>query len=189
MERYVEQLLEDIEEAMDNVPQPVNPVLIDQERYPLVHLYELENNPFYKLSELFGLETIQFPPADRLTPGQLTRLCDALYGLFEEYHLLFDFPSKAPDELLYNVMVAELNKEHIILSDGDTIINCFGEEPEECAMKEYCNCLHYDMEIDEEDAKFLMSEEEEDTQDYINRLINGQKDFPSEYEDDDSLPF
>ncbi len=96
MERYVEQLLEDIEAAMDNVPEPVNPILIDEERYPIVHLYELENNPFYKLSELFELDTMLFPPADRLTPDQLSRICDALYELFEEYHLHFSFPADVP---------------------------------------------------------------------------------------------
>ncbi len=92
-----------------------------------------------------------------------------------------------PDDIVYNVMVAELNEEHIILSDGDTVIDCFGESLEECALKEYCNCLNEEWEIEEEAPNELTKED--DAQDAINRLINGQKDFPSEDEDDDSLPF
>ena len=77
MERYVEQLLEDIASATENVNWPF------RERESDIHDWisdeeEEQTAPRLPLQEWTGIRNVQLPPTERLSYDQVRRLLEAL---------------------------------------------------------------------------------------------------------------
>lgn len=173
MEKYVSQLIEDIIAAKNNVPLPPNPSLIDEERYPIPYLYELENSIPQKMSALFGLKKEQFPPAERLTEAQIESLVDAMIDLWAAFNFAFAPTEEVPTNFAYNLIVNELDEEHTYISEGTCHIDFCTGNTEGCALGEYCYCLQHqdEWEKDYEEWESRSEEEKQASLDEFHRKV------------------
>jgi len=167
MQKYVNQLIEDIKGAVEHIPPPLNEALIDKERYPIPYLYEWENAPEQKMSDMFQLEKIQFPPASRLTNAQMEQIIDAILELWEAYNFGWSIPNDIPIPRIYELLVNELDENHQYLSHGGAVIDFCCYWPEGCALKEYCQCIEIWMEDYEGEFAAFEATPEHKKQDFL----------------------
>lgn len=149
MEKYIKQLIEDIDEAINNPPTPdyyeVPPSL---EKQP--EIAELAITPYKRLSELSGILVEAFPPSVDYPHMDLMRIVlEKIFKLFEAYHIdLIDIPEDIPDEMLYDAIA--LNWDIYIQylpSSGFDLQLCTGD-PQTCLYGEYCDCCEEEEDVD-----------------------------------------
>lgn len=146
MEKYLSQLIEDIRAAKANVPPPIDSSLIDEERYLLTYLYELEHNLPQKMSDLLGLQKEIFPPAEQLSEEQMEAVIEAMFELCDAFNLVFEIPEEVPTSFAYNLVVNELEEEVTYISEGFTHLDFCTGDSNGCALGEYCPCLKIEIE-------------------------------------------
>lgn len=113
MQRYVSQLLTDLETATRNAPASStyrfrHPFDNDDERD--APAYQLR---YTHLNELFGLPSGIFPPSERLTKEQLTALLTAIENLWRAWTVSWDCPPRLTARRRYTVMVEILEQDSI----------------------------------------------------------------------------
>ncbi|GHT34302.1 hypothetical protein FACS189434_10210 [Bacteroidia bacterium] len=94
MKRYVEQLVEILQEAYSNKPQP-RYMELPEEMECLRGIIELEKSidegEEYTMENIFGVPQNYFPPEDRLTDEQVKTLLNAILELWHVFHYEADF--------------------------------------------------------------------------------------------------
>ena len=140
MQRYVEQLLEDIKEATNN---PSSPSFIDPYLFPDVDraIVELAKTPFYTIEELTGISQSAFPEVYLLDGNQIKMLNTAIIKLLNSLNIdLIDKPKHLPKELLYDVFVVYWDDyvQHLPSSGFEWDL-CTGDQ-NTCPFGIYCDC-------------------------------------------------
>lgn len=196
MQRYVEQLLEDIAAAKANLPVFFDDY--DEEDYYMLpaHL-EAEEAPYQKLKDWLQLEPIIFPPADRLSTLQIMKILDGLVSLMKHFNYILNFPSSVPPALRYSVFIKELDKNTPYLTYNYWQIDFCNYESMTCPFgTSFCTCKQYESlydkaneedenisEQDFQDAKELL-----DVTDFL--FFDDDLDFEMDDDDyDDDFPF
>ena len=169
MERYIQQLIEDLEKVAKNPPIPAYiepPPHLDE----LPDVAELALVPFKPISEWTGIEAINFPLMPDLTGDQTEMVNKAIFKVFESLNIdLIDVPDEIPREWLYDVLTTNWDElVQYLPSSGYDLELCTGD-PMTCPYGEYCNC--------DEEPDFSLDED-------MPSNINENDDF-----DDDELPF
>jgi hypothetical protein len=145
IEIYVQQLIEDLRVAAENVPDTRAGRKFQSERSAMLsHFADVENyihGEHKKLSKIVGFEKVQFPPPEKLT----VRQCSALYEYMEivlaAFNFYPDFPARLPAHLKYAVMRQHWDEEHVPMSSGESHLEFCNYEPEACPYPaEYCHC-------------------------------------------------
>ncbi|PTN09621.1 UPF0158 family protein [Mangrovibacterium marinum] len=140
MKRYIEQLIEDLEQVAKNPPNPayfeVPPNLDDKPEAA-----ELAQVPYKPISEWTGIAQEVFPLITDLEGDQWGRVNDAIFKVFDSLGLtLVDAPEDMPQEWLYEVLTT--NWDHPVqflpLSGMDLEL-CTGD-PMTCPYGDYCDC-------------------------------------------------
>lgn len=140
MKRYIEQLIEDLEQVAKNPPHPAYieapPHLDDRP-----HVAELALVPFKTIEELTGIKQEVFPEIDDLQGDQWERVNEAIFKVFESLHIdLVDAPPGIPPEWLYEVLTTNWQNEvQYLPSSGMDLELCTGD-PQTCPYGEYCDC-------------------------------------------------
>ncbi len=153
MEKYVQQLVEDLREAATKVHEPNKLWDIagteEPEGFGIVESFP--NSPFLeKLSAIVGIESVVFPPAGRLTEGQQATLYTEMEALLAAYFFEPDFPDGLPVTLRYMVLRAHWDDQHVYLgeAEGKTYIEFCDCVVEECPFPpEFCECRLMDEQI------------------------------------------
>jgi hypothetical protein len=105
MQRYVNQLIEDLEEASEKQHTSPNiepPAEIEVD--PMIT--ELAMTPYKTIEELTGIEQVVFPHSFRLSDKQISLIIPAIFNLFDSFNIvLVDKPDDLPNELLYDILV------------------------------------------------------------------------------------
>ena len=140
MQRYIEQLIEDLEEAAENPPVPSyieTPPHLEE----LPDIAELALVPFKPISELTGIATINFPEMDRITYKQAEMVNKAIFKLFNSMNIeLIDVPDGIPPEILYDVLINSWDEYvQYLPSSGMDLELCTGDWLS-CPYGEFCNC-------------------------------------------------
>jgi hypothetical protein len=140
MQRYIEQLIEDLEAVAKN--PPAAPFL-----EPPLHLKEdpetseLALVPYKSIEEWTGIKQEVFPEINDLQGDQWGRVNEAIFKVFASLKLeLLDAPSEMPPEWLYEVL--STNWDHPVQylpSSGMDLEFCTGD-PMDCPYGEYCTC-------------------------------------------------
>lgn len=113
MQRYLNHLLADVEAATRNAPAAStyrfrHPFDDDDEREgPALQLR------YVGLSELFGLASGIFPPAERLTKDQITTLLSAIEALWRAWNVEWDCPPRLTARRRYTVMIERMEHEPV----------------------------------------------------------------------------
>ncbi|MDF9795055.1 hypothetical protein OKW21_000318 [Catalinimonas alkaloidigena] len=109
MQRYFEQLVDDIRESAKNKDQNVQ-FNIPTDLLEVPEEYEhLEVEPAQKASEWFRLSPEMFPPAEKWTERQLLYMCAILRQLYEHYNIIVELPSYLPYDLVYTYLLKAMD--------------------------------------------------------------------------------
>jgi len=150
MQPYINQLLQDLNAAQNNLPPPKDYALL----YPnhpaadpqydgeLNYIIEWEMGDEQPMEELFGISADALPPVELLTDEQAGSLCDAILNLWQAFNILADFPDKVPVKLLYRALRKYWIEEPVsYTSTGHLHLEFCHYEPEECPWDlKYCTC-------------------------------------------------
>ena len=141
MEKYIEQLIKDLEDAMVNLPEvPYYEIPPHMENVP--EIAELAQVPYKRLSEWTGIDIDAFPPSvDYPHMDLLQQVLDKMMALLEAYHIeIVDIPKGIPREDLYDAIA--LNWDiyvQYLPSTGFDLELCQGD-PGTCYYGDYCDC-------------------------------------------------
>ncbi len=167
MEKYLEQLIEDIREATKEAPVPGelwSSVNMDDpgEVEDMAYVEQFFYGTPQKLSAIVGIEKIQLPPLEKLKtlPGSqiLARLVMEMGVLLKAYHFVPDFPEGLPIEVKYELLREIWDSEEVYVGAGEVHIEFCNYYPDACPFpQEYCECRK----LAEEEDGFLDDEPEE----------------------------
>ncbi len=140
MERYIQQLIEDLEQAANNPPKPsyfeTPPVFEDDPS-----MAELSMVPFNSIEKLTGIKQEAFPDFNDLNGSQWRALLNAIFEVFNSLLIkLIDVPKGIPKELLYDVIISNWHHpvQYLPMSGMDLEL-CTGN-PEDCPYGGFCDC-------------------------------------------------
>ena len=145
MEKYVRQLLTDLQEAKSRKPEKPNVRVLYPDHpaieFGLDYIAEWEMNPYIPIPELLGIQTIEFPNVEKLTKIQIEELVDGILELWQEFNMYADFPNKLPVDIKYKVLLSYWNESVQYISKGILHISFCNCIPEECPFGiSYCTC-------------------------------------------------
>ncbi len=215
LQRYIDQLLADIEVATSNVPDYEHPweEQTEEEFGLLPWMEDPDNVPKKSLEEWSGLKKEQFPPESKLTDEQVSVLLEAIKTMLDAYNCSAVFQIAVPERIQYRVIRARFNQKVPILKanyfffefcdkrDGHT-------DRSQCLLgEEYCHCAFFE-------TFFERFEEEEGVEDdlaidpyeeymlkrrygdrwykyirYEEEDFGGEDDFEFNEDDFDDMPF
>lgn len=170
LQRYIDQLLIDVQEATQNVPEPWYPLEeeVDEEFGILPWMEDPENAPTKSLEEWTNLKKEQFPPENRLTDNQVSAVLLAIKKMLDAYNCSAVFQIEVPERLQYSVIRERFNQEVPMLKANYFFFEFCDKKGNkgnrsECLLGEkYCHCAFFDAFFD----KFEDGTVEEDTSDY-----------------------
>lgn len=138
LNKYVHQLIEDLESAKSRVPE-VPKCLYEEPMEGLWHIAEWENAPSKPLSEWFGISKNMFPPAGRLSADALEKLAFAMSDLWVAFNFIPVLPDNLPAEYVYKILADNWDREAQYLSDSRTWLEFCSYDPSHCPFPiEYC---------------------------------------------------
>ena len=150
MQEYINQLLEDMAAARREVKEEK-----EQDEVTSIeqHFEELEKwlagEPEYSFSAHCGLQTEQFPPAERLTDKQMGAIYKAYKELLHTWNLHVDIPESFPLARAYPLLISTLDHKVEIVSNGFICIDFCSCDVSSCPLGEHCQCKEYQAESDE----------------------------------------
>lgn len=150
MDRYIQQLIEDLEKVAANPPTPPyiespphmedNPVMA-----------ELALTPFRPISDWTGINWEVFPMVFDLTDDQMNEVNQAILKVFESLNIeLIDAPDDLPPEILYDALTTHWNEpvQYLPLSGFDLEL-CTGDG-DTCPYGEFCDCGNGDLFLEDD---------------------------------------
>lgn len=147
MERYIQQLAEDLRDAKRFVPKRKPQEEIDEDDF-MEGLYEIDriidNREDSPMHNIFGIDPISFPPANRLTPDQASFIASEILELWEAFNIEAVYPQNFPLDKLYPMLVEKFKKPFMYFPMGTTGIEFCNYDPDECPFgDDYCTCKDY----------------------------------------------
>ena len=166
LQRYINQLLVDIEVATKNVPEPWYPLEeeADEEFGVLPWMEDPENAPTKSLEEWTNLKKEQFPPENRLTDSQVSSLLSAIKHMLDVYNCSAVFQIEVPERIQYRVIRERFQQEVPMLKANYFFFEFCDKkgtpDRSQCLLGEqYCHCAFFE-------AFFEKFEDEQEESDY-----------------------
>jgi hypothetical protein len=124
MERYVSQLIEDLQAAKS---KKVSTLVKDEDGKATLEKY-------------LGIEHIAFPPADRLSESQINALNEAFMSLLDVHHYIVNITmiKNLPPHILYQYFVKQWTEKVFYTTSGLLGLEFCDNNPEECGLYEWC---------------------------------------------------
>lgn len=151
LQRYINQLLTDIEIATKNVPEPWYPLEeeADDEFGVLPWMEDPENAPTKSLEEWTNLKKEQFPPESRLTDSQVSTLLSAIKHMLDVYNCSAVFQIEVPARIQYRVIRERFRQEVPMLKANYFFFEFCDKKGQpnksECLLGEkYCHCAFFE---------------------------------------------
>lgn len=139
MQRYVDYLLEDIDNAKENVP--VFYQNDDHEMLLLAPQEERATAPEKPLGDWLQLDKIIFPPASKLTEQQLRSIMLALEDLLLAFNYIIYFPSGVNIQKKYEVLIGHFDEITPLLTYNFWQIDFCKNQEKGCPFGlEACHC-------------------------------------------------
>ncbi len=184
MQRYIEQLIEDLHQATWGL-KPPHELWNESEADPDDEL-ELEDMSYVEkylygdeqpISEITGINQEQLPSDEKLTQDERILLADELEKLLRYFHFYLDFPVNYPAHLRYPFIRKFWDEKHVPLSFGENHIEFCDYDEENCPFPGYCNTC-------KEAIEEMKADEKPENKEYIdnNFDINGLLPTPEQIE-------
>jgi len=200
LQRYINQLLQDIGAATQNVPEPWYPLEeeADEEFGVLPWMEDPENAPTKSLEEWTSLKKEQFPPESRLTDTQVSDLLCAMKAMLDAYNCSAVFQIEVPDRIQYRVIRERFRQEVPMLKANYFFFELCDKKDKKdrsgCLLGEkYCHCADPYEEYmlkrryGDDWHKYIAYEEEVDFEGFQDDEDLGFEDFEDDSGDD--FPF
>lgn len=145
MEKYIEQLIDDIRKATWNI-RPPHEIWEQSGADPSKEL-ELEDISYVeefvygkkeRISKITGIDAKLLPPVKKLTSAQQARLAIELENLLNYFHFVLEFPENYPADLRYPFIRKIWKKKYVPMSFGDTHIELCSFNEEKCPFPGHC---------------------------------------------------
>lgn len=153
MQRYIEQLVEDIQIASHKLKPPrklwadISDELEDMS-YVEQYLYG-EKQP---IAQITTIAQEQLPPPEKLLEGQKTQLASELEKLLQYFHFYLDFPKDYPTHMRYSFIYNFWTEEHVPILFGSSHIEFCNYEEKNCPFTGYCNaCADINIQIKQDE--------------------------------------
>ena len=161
MQKYLTQLLEDLEAAANNPPQATY-IEIPPHLESLPDAAELALVPFKPISEWTGIDSKVFPEMIQLSANQMEKLNQAIFRVLESILVeITDIPEDIPPERLYDVLTwCWDDPVQYLPSTGFDLELCTGD-PYTCPYGELCDCDNWGDLPDDEPSPRNHSEDDE----------------------------
>lgn len=122
---------------------------IDTEKSFEDHLLEIEKyfqkENLKSISEIIGLELIQFPPSEKLEIYQMKALNKSLIKLLGSWCIEVDMPKTLPASKKYSLLLSVFDKRVPILNSGIIQIEMCDYNIRSCPFGEqFCHCKEWD---------------------------------------------
>jgi hypothetical protein len=140
MDKYIQQLVEDLELAAKNPPKPsyieTPPGFEDQQS--IVHL---GLTPFKTIEQLTGISQEAFPEFNQLEARHWRAVLDAIFKVLDSLKIkLVDAPRGIPKEWLYEAITFNWKQQvQYLPEEGMDLELCTGD-PSDCPYGMYCTC-------------------------------------------------
>ncbi|GHT66467.1 hypothetical protein AGMMS50239_27970 [Bacteroidia bacterium] len=127
MERYVTQLIEDLQAAQTLKVSAIYTARGD----------EMTKGSFEKF---FGIESIAFPPAEKLSESQQIALSNAITELLDAHRYMLNITmiKDLPASVLYQYLVKMWTESLYYVTDGLAGLEFCEDDPEKCSLREWC---------------------------------------------------
>lgn len=153
MEKYVMQLIDDMQvsERSREEYNATGFIQIETEKSFEDHILEIEKY-FQKenlktISEIIGLELVQFPPTEKLEIYQMKAINKSLIKLFGSWCIEVEMPKGIPANKKYTLLLSVFNKKVPVLNSGIVQIELCDYNFHSCPFGEqYCDCKDWDEE-------------------------------------------
>jgi len=164
MNRYIQQLIEDLEEAAQHPPTlPFIEPPPHIENNPVAA--ELALVPFKPISEWTGIDAKVFPEMFLLSADDAARVSQAILNLLESIGVeIVDIPNDFPPELLYDVLISNWDEPVQYLPSSGYDMELCSADPETCPYGELCSCGTWDELSGDEENPETDSGKKEDTE-------------------------
>jgi hypothetical protein len=125
MERYVEQLIEDLQAAQTL-------------KIPPFYAEHYENKGSFE--KFFKIEATAFPPAERLSEFQQNAISNAIIALLDIHHYIINITmiKGLPAKILYQYLVKMWTERLPYISHGLAGLEFCDNDPEKCGLYEWC---------------------------------------------------
>ncbi len=168
MQRYLNQLLADVEMAARSAPEYISKRVIARFMDDDDEL-DLPTAPRnVRLCDLFGLNRYAFPPSEKLTKKQLTSLLTGIENLWRSWNIRWAAPPRLTARPRYNIMVEKMTAEKIPYDYeyGASIDFCAERDAGKCPFgdENLCHCR----EIESNAQAFVESWEEDRRERFLN---------------------
>ena len=150
MERYLQQFMDDILLARENIPEPWWHFVgqeEDREDLLLPWMEDIESAPRKSLEEWTGIKMIQIPPAGLLDERQVRRLLNALKEMLSAYNCHVVFQQKdVPEKVQYEIIRKRFDQEVPQLRANDYFFSFCDPDNDQslCQLGKYCECRFFD---------------------------------------------
>ncbi len=167
MTNYINQLLDDMKKAEQNLPPSPNYKVLYPDHpahdYGLEHIVAWECTPNQTMAELYGISPDAFPPPEKLTEAHIAALVEGIKSLWLAYGTDVSIPDNATMLLCYKVFTKEWREGEVQyfppeMGGFSTYDFCSGCV-ESCVWEEACSCQHYAAEWEQDYKDFEKSEE------------------------------
>lgn len=144
MQKYINQLLADIDYAIENKSMPfvekkleINDWITDEE--------EDKTAPVRSLEEWTGIYKEMLPPQEMLSDEQVNHLLKALNKMLDVYNWSFVLQIKVPERIQYKTIRNNFNQQAKVKRwhMGFFELCTPGTAHKKCALGEYCQCAIY----------------------------------------------
>ena len=145
IDRYVVQLVEDLQSAIDMLTDPEPSETISFE--DIVSDEEEERSaPRRQLEEFTGISKDQLPPQGKLTDYHIELLLGPLIELLNQCNWFFILQTTVPSRVQYHTIRENFSQEIILkrFNMGFFKLCEDGTKHTKCALGEYCQCKFYD---------------------------------------------
>ena len=143
MEKYIQQLTEDIRACKQNIP-PKPYIKVTEGMECMRYAIEWENAASKPMKEWLGIDTSMFPGEEKLSDSQIQSLVKEMTELWQAFNFYPDLPEGLPGRIAYKLMVDHLDEPVAWVSEGETHIEFCHYDPAECPFpKEFCYCREF----------------------------------------------
>lgn len=136
MQRYIEQLIEDLREAKKHVP-PIAQFSDDYDKFE-EQMLAIETAPDVSVKKLFGLSYEELPPPERISTAHIQQLIDAIIDTWTAFNITIILPEDIPLKLKYELFRDQFSDPiHYMPGWSMHFDFCDGWCPE-CKIADYC---------------------------------------------------
>ena len=149
MDRTILQLVEQMRESAQNLPDPNVVSEFDEESLtdelkPFADVERYLYGKAKKLAVITGIDTNAFPSPEKLTEVQISFVYSEMKNLLNAFSFYADFPTGLPEEIRYRLLLKKWDDEVVYTGNGMSYFEFCDYEPSRCPFPdEFCGCKEF----------------------------------------------